>query len=111
MGVLENVEVLGKSGADLETELLHHQTSPRAPGGETATDQLGGETTSEVPESTGAETFQQKGGSNDLERSPGARAIAPPEASPPADPESPPPDPDASLEEAIDADAQPPPES
>lgn len=26
MGVFENVEVLGLSGADLETELLHHQT-------------------------------------------------------------------------------------
>lgn len=29
MGVLENVVILGKSGADLETELLHHETSPR----------------------------------------------------------------------------------
>ncbi len=28
MGVFENVEVLGRSGADLETELLHHETSP-----------------------------------------------------------------------------------
>src|SRR5262245_10065973 len=28
MGVFENVVVLGKSGADLETELLHHETSP-----------------------------------------------------------------------------------
>ena len=26
MGVFENVEVLGKSGADLESELLHHET-------------------------------------------------------------------------------------
>jgi len=25
MGVFENVEVLGKSGADLESELLHHE--------------------------------------------------------------------------------------
>ena len=32
MGVFENVEVLGKSGADLETELLHHETSPEAAG-------------------------------------------------------------------------------
>ena len=30
MGVFENVEVLGRSGADLETELLHHETSPEA---------------------------------------------------------------------------------
>jgi hypothetical protein len=30
MGVFENVEVLGRSGADLETELLHHDASPRA---------------------------------------------------------------------------------
>lgn len=28
MGVFENVEVLGTSGADIETELLHHQASP-----------------------------------------------------------------------------------
>jgi len=27
MGVFENVEVMGRSGADLETELLHHETS------------------------------------------------------------------------------------
>ena len=27
MGVFENVEVLGRSGADLESELLHHQAS------------------------------------------------------------------------------------
>jgi hypothetical protein len=30
MGVFENVEVLGRSGADLETELLHHEASPQA---------------------------------------------------------------------------------
>jgi hypothetical protein len=30
MGVFENVEVLGKSGADLETELLHHETESEA---------------------------------------------------------------------------------
>jgi hypothetical protein len=30
MGVFENVEVLGRSGADLETELLHHEASPEA---------------------------------------------------------------------------------
>jgi hypothetical protein len=30
MGVFENVEVLGKSGADLESELLHHESSPPA---------------------------------------------------------------------------------
>jgi hypothetical protein len=32
MGVFENVEVLGTSGADLEAELLHHEVSPVAPG-------------------------------------------------------------------------------
>ena len=32
VGVFENVEVLGKSGADLETELLHHEES--APDGD-----------------------------------------------------------------------------
>ena len=30
MGVFENVEVLGKSGADLESELLQHESSPPA---------------------------------------------------------------------------------
>ena len=30
MGVFENVEVLGKSGADLESELLHHESDPPA---------------------------------------------------------------------------------
>src|SRR5262245_9871393 len=30
MGVFENVEVMGKSGADLESELLHHEASPEA---------------------------------------------------------------------------------
>jgi hypothetical protein len=33
VGVFENVEVMGKSGADLETELLHHDENP-AEGGE-----------------------------------------------------------------------------
>jgi hypothetical protein len=28
MGVFENVVVLGRSGADIETELFHHQESP-----------------------------------------------------------------------------------
>ena len=28
VGVFENVEVLGKSGADLETELLNHEEGP-----------------------------------------------------------------------------------
>jgi hypothetical protein len=28
IGLLENVVVMGRSGADLETELLHHETSP-----------------------------------------------------------------------------------
>lgn len=68
MGVLENVVVFGKSGADLETELLHHQTSPP--------DEL---------ESTGAETFQQQGGSSDVEHGTDDRAMSPPEANPPAD--------------------------
>jgi hypothetical protein len=59
MGVFENVEVLGRSGADLETELLHHETTPREEGSinaptaptasathrETTTDEAGGETT------------------------------------------------------------------
>ena len=58
MGVVENVEVLGKSGADLETELLHHETGPPAEGAdtsdalparatdaETSTDKPGGGTT------------------------------------------------------------------
>jgi hypothetical protein len=31
IGVLENVVVMGRSGADLETELLHHETSPPGP--------------------------------------------------------------------------------
>jgi hypothetical protein len=37
MGVFENVVVLGRSGADLETELLHHQTAdpPANPEAET----------------------------------------------------------------------------
>ena len=34
MGVFENVEVLGKSGADLETDLLHHESSPPEPDAE-----------------------------------------------------------------------------
>ena len=31
MGVFENVEVMGLSGADLETELLHHEAGAEAP--------------------------------------------------------------------------------
>lgn len=125
MGVLENVEVLGRSGADLETELLHHEASPRAPGaidtstalaasatgGDTAADQPGGETTLHVPKSTGAETFQQTGDSNDLGGSLGAGAIAPPDSSPPAEPEGSP-DPGVRPDaEAGDTNAQPPLES
>ena len=83
MGVFENVEVLGTSGADLETELLHHQTE--------------------------AETSQPSGHSNDLEDPPRAGAISPPDASPPHEPEGPPPDRGANHDaEAFDADSQPP---
>ena len=60
MGVFENVEILGTSGADLETELLHHETAPSEEEGsinastappasasnrETTADAAGGETT------------------------------------------------------------------
>jgi hypothetical protein len=31
IGVLENVVVMGRSGADLETELLHHEPAPEEP--------------------------------------------------------------------------------
>jgi hypothetical protein len=83
MGVFENVEVLGTSGADLETELLHHQTE--------------------------AETSQPSGHSDDLEDLRGTSAISPPDASPPPEPEGPPPDPDANHDaEAFDANPQPP---
>lgn len=101
MGVFENVVVLGRSGADLETQLLHHQASPLATGaiytstalppgteGETKVDQFGGDTTFDEPEGSGAETTPR----DELE--------------------APPPDPSANFEaEAIDAEAQPPPES
>ena len=30
VGVFENVEVMGHSGADLEAELLHHETNHQA---------------------------------------------------------------------------------
>lgn len=63
VGVLENIVVLGKSGADLEVELLHHETGPDAPGaiqapplhpsagsdGETGFDESGGETACDQP--------------------------------------------------------------
>ena len=120
MGVFENVEVLGRSGADLETELLHHETSPGAAGAsyastdlpasatdrETTPNEPGGETTFDVPEGSGAETSQQTGGTNDLEHSLGAGSISPADTSPPAEPEAPTPDPDASSAAgAADGDA------
>jgi hypothetical protein len=64
MGVFENVEVLGKSGADLESELLHHETGPSSEPGE-------------------GDASQKSDSSNDANQEP----------------------------EAIDDDAQPPPES
>jgi hypothetical protein len=56
MGVFENVEVLGKSGADLETELLHHQASPEDEG------PVGGKSAADGPESAGGQTLQQPTG-------------------------------------------------
>ena len=53
MGVVENVEVMGMSGADLETELLHHETPP-AEGADTSTalptSETDSESTSDAPE-------------------------------------------------------------
>jgi hypothetical protein len=126
MGVFENVEILGTSGADVESELLHHQTSDRATGtiltpstlpklwtGEgTMADQSAGETTFDEPESTGGEGFPQSSGPNDIEHPPVAGAISPPDASLSAEPEAPASDPGANAEtEAIDTDTKPPLES
>jgi hypothetical protein len=125
MGVLENVVVLGRSGADLESEWLHHQTSPPVAdanytstalptgqsGGGTSADQPSGEITFDEPQSTRGEAFPQSGGSTDLEHSPGA-GFLPPDTSLSAEPEAPPTDPGANPEgETIDADPQPPPQS
>ena len=79
MGVFENVEVLGLSGADLEAELLHHETSP------------------------GAE------GADDPPHSPSAGTISPADAIPPAEPESPASDEGSGTDaEMVDGDAQAP---
>lgn len=100
MGVFENVEVLGRSGADLETELLHHQASPRS----TAT--TGGETEVDGQGSTRAETYPQPSGSSDPENMPGASAISAADASAQVEPGAASTDPDANQEpEALDEDA------
>jgi hypothetical protein len=55
VGVFENVEVLGVSGADLETELLHHEPGPQAD------DATGGESAADRPDNAGGDTLQQPG--------------------------------------------------
>jgi len=55
MGVFENVEVMGRSGADLENELLHHQASH-------PDESTNGVEKADGPESAGGETFQQPAG-------------------------------------------------
>ncbi len=100
MGVLENVVVLGRSGADLETQLLHHQPSP-LPTGATYT------STALPPGSGGGTMVNQSGGDTTFDEPEGWGA----EATLPAEVESPP-DRSANFEtEAIDAQADPPPES
>ncbi len=106
MGVFENVVVLGRSGADLETELLHHQTS-----GGAAVDRAD-ETTFEVPASSGAEPLPQPSDSTDVEDSSDAGGVSPPDANEPAASEAPSPDPGAGSEpEAIEGGADSPPET
>ena len=126
MGVFENVEILGTSGADVESELLHHQASDPATGaihtpttlpkvgtGEvTTSDQPPGDTTFDQPESTGGEGSPQSSGPNDIEHPPVAGATSPPDASLSVESEAPAPDPGANAEtEAIDPDIKPPLES
>ena len=126
MGVFENVEILGTSGADVESELLHHQASDPATGAihttttlpkvetreRTTSDQPAGDTTFDEPESTGGEGFPQSSGPNDVEHPPVAGATSPPDASPSVESEAPGPDPGANAEtEAIDPDTKPPLES
>lgn len=94
MGVFENVVVLGKSGADLETELLHHETSPPAEGATY--------TSTAFP----ASPTDNEAAANE------PRGVRPADVSPPAEPESPTPDRDATrAAEAGDEETQPPQDS
>ena len=75
IGVLENVVVLGKSGADLETELLH---------------------TFEAPEDAETETTPQTVGADDAQQASIAESSPPADAAPPPASEAPEGDPGAS---------------